>query len=75
MVDAVQVPLASGLAESFTQVVPVVASLLVVLMLVALGTFIYKQVRGGGVEWPDDDSEPAEDELRRGGDDDEWKYY
>ena len=48
-------------------------SLLLVLMLVALGGYAYKQLRGDGVEWPDEKSE-GEDGTTSDGTDDEWDY-
>ena len=60
--------------ESFAPLVGIGASLVLVLMMVALGTYAYKQVRGDGVEWPDE-VEQEDDEVRRGDPDDEWDYY
>ncbi|WP_073308182.1 hypothetical protein [Halobaculum gomorrense] len=62
-----------GLLESVAQAAAIAASLVLVLMVVALGTYAYKQLRGGGVEWPDE--EPDDGEVRHGDSDDEWKYY
>ena len=46
------------------------------LMLVALGSYAYKQVRGEGVEWPDEGEREAEEGgVERGSSDDEWDYY
>jgi hypothetical protein len=71
-----QAGIESGLVESFAQVVPVAASLVLVLMLVALGSFAYKSLRGDGIRWPDEVDENDPDEgARRGGPDDEWDYY
>jgi len=60
-----------GLAESFSQVVVGAGAVILLLMLVALGSFAYKSLKGG-IEWPDEQGE--EDEVGRTGDDDEWKY-
>ncbi|PSP57927.1 hypothetical protein BRC72_08255 [Halobacteriales archaeon QH_7_66_36] len=62
-----------GLVGSFAQAVVAVGSLLFLMLLIALGTFAYRNLRGDGVEWPDE--EPDDDEVRRGGDEDEWDYY
>jgi len=61
-----------GLTESFTQVVAGAGAVILLLMLVALGSFAYKSLNGG-IEWPDE--EAADDgDVNRTGDDDEWKY-
>jgi hypothetical protein len=71
-----QAGIESGLVESFAQVVPLAASLVLVLMLVALGSFAYKSLRGDGIRWPSDiEDDPDEEGARRGGQDDEWDYY
>jgi hypothetical protein len=45
-------------------------------MLVALGSFAYKSLRGDGIRWPSDiEDDPDEEGARRGGPDDEWEYY
>lgn len=61
----------SGLVESFAQVAMLGATVVLVLMLVALGGFAYKSLRGDGIRWPDDIEE--DDGVTRS-DDDEWKY-
>ena len=63
----------SGLLESFSQVVGLAGALVLVLMLVALGTYAYKSLSGDGIEWPDEKEES--DEVTRGSDDDEWDFY
>lgn len=68
-------PLVSGLADVVGDLLVIAGTLLLVLMFVALGSYAYKQLRGDGIEWPDDDPEAADDEVTRGSDDDEWKYY
>lgn len=66
----------SGLFESAAQVAVIAGTLVLLLMLVALGSYAYKQLRGDGVEWPDDVDETEESgALQQGGDEDEWKYY
>lgn len=65
-----------GLLESVGQVAVVAASLLLVLMLVALGSFVYRSLQGDGIEWPDDVENDEDDGgVQRGSDDDEWDYY
>ncbi|WP_276273237.1 hypothetical protein [Haloarcula litorea] len=63
-----------GLTEAFSQVVVGAGAVVLLLMLVALGSFAYKSLRGG-VEWPDEEPEDDGDGVRRGGDDDEWEFY
>lgn len=68
--------LAVGLPDAVGGAVVTAGSIVLILMLVALGVFAYKQLWAGGVEWPDDKPDPADDdELRQGDEDDEWKYY
>ena len=43
------------------------------LVFVALGGYAYEQLRGDGVEWPDEESE-GEDGITSDGTDDEWDY-
>lgn len=65
-----------GLLEAVGQAAVIAAMGLLLLMLVALGGYAYKQLYGGGVEWPDDrEDEDEEEDLQRGSDEDEWKYY
>jgi hypothetical protein len=81
----VQAGLGSGLFQSAAQVVAVVGTLVLLLLLVALGAFAYRSLSGDGIEWPGDvDREPdgpggegaaGDEEVRRGDRDDEWKYY
>jgi hypothetical protein len=61
--------LGGGLLESLGQLATLAGALLLLLMLVALGSFAYKQLTGG-VEWPDED-----EEVTAGDEDDEWDYY
>jgi len=66
-------PFGGGLLESAAQAAVIASTLVLVLMLVALGGFAYKQLRGGGVEWPEED--PGNNDTGRSGDDEEWDYY
>ena len=61
-----------GLFEAAAGAAVAAGSFVLVLALVAFAAYAYKHLRGDGVEWPD---ESADDEVRRGGDDDEWEYY
>jgi len=72
-----QLQAGSGLAEGAGQLVGVAASVILVLMLVALGGFAYKSLRGDGIEWPDEEAqdEGEADGISRADDDDEWDYY
>lgn len=71
--------LPSGLVDSLGDVVVMAGTLVLALMLVALGSYAYKQLRGGGVEWPEERKGEGEgeddDEIRRGSGEDEWDYY
>jgi hypothetical protein len=64
-------------AGQATWVVTGVAALVLVLMLVALGGFVYESVTGDGIRWPDEasDETPDEENVERGRADDEWDYY
>jgi hypothetical protein len=64
----------SGLTESVAQIAVVAGMVVLMLMLVGLGGFAYKNLRGDGVRWPDEREESGEG-AQRGSDDDEWKYY
>jgi hypothetical protein len=62
-----------GLLGSVAQLATIAGTLVLLLMLVALGVFLYRSTAGDGIEWPDEDAE--ESGVTRGGDDDEWDYY
>lgn len=62
-----------GSFEYVTQVAGIAGALVLALMLVAMGSYAYKQLRGGGVEWPDEEGD--DDSVSRGSTDDEWDYY
>jgi hypothetical protein len=66
--------LGGGLLETLAQAAVLAGTLLLLLMLVALGAYAYKQTRGDGVEWPDETPED-EDDVQSGSTDDEWDYY
>lgn len=62
-----------GLPEFIPDLVAMASVLVVLLILVALGGFVYKSLTGG-IEWPDEE-ETEEGSVRRGDSDDEWDYY
>jgi hypothetical protein len=61
-----------GLLGSLAQVAVIAGTLLLVLAVVALGVFAYRELVGDGVEWPDEDEG---DDVTRGDSGDEWEYY
>ncbi|MFB6352640.1 MAG: hypothetical protein ABEJ92_00990 [Halobacteriales archaeon] len=61
-----------GLPEFLPDLLGIAATVVLLLIVVAFGGFVYKSLTGG-IEWPDDREE--DDALRRGGQDDEWDYY
>lgn len=59
-----------------TWMVTAAATLVLVLLLVAFGGFVYQSVTGDGISWPDEASDDTDDEdVERGRGDDEWDYY
>jgi hypothetical protein len=63
-----------GLPEFVPDLVGLAGTLVLVLMLVAIGGTVYKHLTGG-IEWPED-RDPDEDGVRRSHeDDDEWEFY
>lgn len=66
--------LMAGLPSGVAGVVAFAGVLVLGLIVLALGAFVYRSLTGG-IEWPDD-REPAEDEARKSHDEDEeWDYY
>ena len=65
--------LQAGLPDFVPGLIGIAGTLVLVMLLVALGGIVYKTVTGG-IEWPEDRDEDEED-VRRGGSDDEWDYY
>ncbi|MDS0222403.1 hypothetical protein NDI54_13730 [Haloarcula sp. S1AR25-5A] len=73
-----QIQLGSGLLESVGQIAALAGTLVLLLMIVGLGAFAYKSLRGDGIRWPDDTEEtegPEDGGVTQGSNDDEWKYY
>ncbi len=64
----------AGFPSGIAGVVAIVGALVLGLIVLALGAFVYRSLTGG-IEWPED-REPAEDEARKShNEDDEWDYY
>lgn len=64
-----------GLLEPIAQVAVIAALGLLLMMVIALGGYAYKSLRGDGIEWPEDEQEEGTEGVSRGTDDDEWDYY
>lgn len=62
-----------GLPEFLPGLLLIAGTLVLVLMLVAIGGTVYRHLTGG-IEWPEDKQED-EDGLTQGSQDDEWDYY
>lgn len=62
----------TGLPSFLPDLLGLAAMLVLVLILVAIGGFVYRQLTGG-VEWPDE--RENDDSVKRGEDDDEWDFY
>lgn len=59
-----------------TWLVTIGASLVLVLMLVGFGGFVYQSLTGDGITWPDETDDDADEEgVERSRGDDEWDYY
>jgi len=72
------VQLGSGLLESVGQVAAVAGTVVLLLILVGLGAFAYKNLIGDGVRWPDEREEADSEEddgVVQGSREDDWKYY
>lgn len=62
----------AGLPEWLPGAIGAVGVLLLVMMVLAFGAFVYRSLTGG-IEWPDEQAD--DDEVTRNrSDDDEWKY-
>lgn len=62
----------TGFPSFLPDLLGLAAMLVLVLILVAIGGFVYRQLTGG-VEWPDE--RENDDSVKRGEDDDEWDFY
>jgi hypothetical protein len=66
--------LLAGPFAAASELVVVAGTAVLLLMLVALGAFGYKSLRGDGIRWPDEEDD--ESGVRRSHDEgDEWKYH
>ncbi|MFB6092723.1 MAG: hypothetical protein ABEK02_06910 [Haloquadratum sp.] len=66
--------LGEGFVRAVSQLAVIGGTAVLLLLILALGSFAYKQIWGEGVTWPDEDD--GDDEtLQRGDSDDEWKFY
>jgi hypothetical protein len=74
MFTAVLQSLGGGWLQFAGQAAVLAGTLVLVLILVGFAGFAYKQVRGDGVEWPDEKQEQG-DGVQAGDSDDEWDYY
>jgi hypothetical protein len=63
-----------GLPDGFASLVGIAGTVVLLMMLVAMGAFAYRSLTGG-VDWPDEEEEADEDGLSKGKTDDEWDYY
>ncbi|MDX1746872.1 MAG: hypothetical protein R3324_13115 [Halobacteriales archaeon] len=68
-----------GLPDIVTDLVGIAGTVVLLLIFVALGAYVYKSLTGG-IEWPSDTQGPPgeesnEEELREGRSDEEWEYY
>lgn len=72
---AVVLQAGSGILETVGQLAAIAGALVLVLILLGLGSFAYKSLRGDGIEWPDEQESDEDDSVERSEDDDEWKYY
>jgi hypothetical protein len=64
----------AGLPEWLTNAVGLAGTLVLVLIIVAIGGTVYKSMTGG-IEWPEDREEDENTLTRSHDDDDEWKYH
>jgi hypothetical protein len=64
--------------ESLEGAVNIAGAVILLVMLVALGGFVYRSLQDDGIRWPDETDSETEGVQRRPPseeDDDEWKYY
>lgn len=70
-------PVGPPLQLPFSDIIPNLAAIggtiVLFLIVIALGGFIYKSMTGG-IEWPDE-KDQKNDGLKQGDEDDEWDYY
>jgi hypothetical protein len=63
-----------GIPDIIGNLVGIAGTVVLLLIVVAMGAFVYKSLTGG-VEWPDEDERDEEEGLTQGQSDDEWDYY
>jgi hypothetical protein len=63
-----------GGSDLLPQLVGLAGTLVLLLVVVALGAFVYRSLTGG-VEWPEDDDEDDLTVRRSRDEDDEWEFY
>jgi hypothetical protein len=73
MLSLLQVAQSSGLLEYAVQFVNIAGTVVLLGLLVALGAFAYRSLRGD-LTWPDDDAEDENDAGVTRSDDDEWRF-
>lgn len=67
----------NGLVESLGEVMVIAGTIVLLLMLIAFGAFVYQSVTGDGMTDPREATtdRSSEDGVRRGQSDEEWEYY
>jgi hypothetical protein len=63
-----------GGSDLLPQLVGLAGTLVLLLVVVALGAFVYRSLTGG-VEWPEDDDQDDHTVRRSRDEDDEWEFY
>jgi len=74
MIYTIVAPGQQGIPDIVGDLVGIAGTVILLLILVAMGAFVYKSLTGG-VDWPDEDEREDEDDLTTGQNDDEWDYY
>lgn len=73
MLDA-GVVIFAGLPEGVAGIVAAAGLLVLGMIILALGAFVYKSLTGG-IEWPEDKEDDDDKATKSHSDDDEWDYY
>lgn len=63
-----------GFPEFVPDLIGLAGTLVLLLMLVALGGIVYRAMTGG-IEWPDEQEQDDDGVRRSHDDDDEWEFY
>jgi len=65
--------------ESLADAVSIAGTLILLLLLVAFASTLYRSLQGDGIRWPGDTDEESDGVSRHppadGDDEDEWKFY